>query len=175
MNLEHRTCLDLRATGQRKLAGYAATFNTRAAIGPFSERIAPGAFSATLSKGADVRALVDHDPGKLLARTSSGTLRLSEDSKGLAFELDLPDTTLGNDILTMVQRRDINSLSFGFTMPAGGDEWPNSTTRILRSVNLAEISVLHHLPAYSDTSISARSHGAAQHADQRRMFILGLL
>jgi HK97 family phage prohead protease len=173
--LEHRACLDLRAAGQRKLAGYAATFNTPASIGQFEERIARGAFAATLSKGADVRALVDHNPGLLLARTSSGTLRLNEDAKGLAFELDLPDTQLGRDILTMVQRRDINSLSFGFTMPAGGDTWPTPTTRILRNVNLAEISVLHHLPAYSDTSISARSRETARYADQRRLFVLGLI
>ena len=155
--LEHRACLDLRADGQRKLTGYAAVFNVAAAIGQFVEQIAPGAFSASLSSAADVRALVDHDPGKLLARTSSGTLRLNEDAKGLAFELDLPDTQLGNDVLTMVQRRDINSLSFGLTMSAGGDEWTTTTTRILRSVNLSEISVLHHLPAYSNTEISARS------------------
>ena len=173
--LEHRACLDLRAAGQRKLAGYAARFGSKANIGSFVEQIAPGAFNATLSKGVDVRALVDHDPGKLLARTSSGTLRLSEDTKGLAFELDLPDTQLGNDVLTMVQRRDINSLSFGFTMPAGGDDWPTPTTRILRSVNLAEISVLHHLPAYSDTSIQARSRLAHDAAQQRRLFVLGLL
>jgi phage head maturation protease len=58
---------------KRTLAGYAAVFNSEADIGGyFREVIAPGAFADTL-KEADVRALVDHDSGRLIGRKSNGT------------------------------------------------------------------------------------------------------
>mgnify|MGYP000905395436 CR=1 FL=1 len=84
--LEHRALpVELRARG-RRLEGYAATFNTPADIGGrFVETIARGAFAASLRTKGDILALVDHDPRLVLARTRSGTLRLSEDTRGLAF------------------------------------------------------------------------------------------
>ncbi|WP_319519907.1 HK97 family phage prohead protease [uncultured Martelella sp.] len=77
MNLEKRgLAAEIRAKG-RRLEGYAATFNNPAVIGgAFSETIAPGAFSGSLRSGRDVLALVDHDPGRVLARTRSHSLRL---------------------------------------------------------------------------------------------------
>ena len=99
--IERRAATELRASG-RKLEGYAATFGTPANVGGFSETIQAGAFRASLAAGADILALVDHDPGRLLARTASGTLRLAEDTRGLRFELDLPDTSLGRDMVTSV-------------------------------------------------------------------------
>ena len=97
---ERRAALEVRAAG-RRLEGYAAVFDSEAPIGAFRESIRPGAFRAALATGKDVLALVDHDPARLLGRTGSGTLRLSEDSRGLAFELDVPDTQLGRDILAL--------------------------------------------------------------------------
>src|SRR5262245_50758679 len=104
---------ELRARG-RRLEGYVATFGTRAQINEFTETIAPGAFHHTLASNKDVLALVDHDISKLLARRKSGTLRLSEDSRGLAFDLDLPATSLANDLLALAERNDIGGMSFGF-------------------------------------------------------------
>ena len=57
----------------------------------------------------------------MLARTKSGTLRLSEDSRGLAFDLDIPDTQAGRDILALAERGDIGGASFGFV--ATDEEW----------------------------------------------------
>jgi HK97 family phage prohead protease len=77
--LERRAfAAELRAKG-RRLEGYAATFGAEARIADFTETIAPGAFASTLAERADILALVDHDPGRVLARTRSGTLRLTED------------------------------------------------------------------------------------------------
>jgi hypothetical protein len=151
--------LELRAdVAGRKLAGYAARFSTPAEIegGSFTESIRSGAFRASLASGTDVLALVDHSPEKLLARTRSGTLRLREDGKGLAFELDVPATTLGNDVLAMVERGDMGGMSFGFRVAAGGDHWPDNRTRELRQVELVEVSVVHAFPAYEGTSVAAR-------------------
>jgi HK97 family phage prohead protease len=161
-DIERRaTVTEIRAAG-RKLAGYAAVFNTPADIGGnFTEIVRPSAFRATLAARSDVLALVDHDPSKLLGRTASGTLRLGEDSRGLSFELDVPATQLGNDLLLMCERGDLGGCSIGVRVAAGGEFWPDKRTRELRSVQLAEISIIHSWPAYPHTSVSARNRGGA--------------
>jgi HK97 family phage prohead protease len=106
-----------------------------------------------------VLALVDHDPNALLARTRSGTLKLAEDSRGLHFEIAVPDTTLGRDILTMCERRDLGGMSFGFH--ATDEAWPTPDRRELRAVDLVEISVVHAFPAYAQTTVAARSRALA--------------
>lgn len=152
---EVRAAAELRASG-RRLVGYVATFNTEATIGTFTETIKPGAFRASLASGADVLALADHDPKAVLGRTRSGTLKLSEDAKGLAFELALPDTQHGRDLLALAERGDLGGCSFGFTVPDGGDHW-SGDTRELRSVRLHEVSIVQSWPAYGQTSVEARS------------------
>lgn len=169
--MEKRIATEVRAEG-RRLSGYAATFNTETRIADFSETIAPGAFAASLRGQPDILALVDHDAGKVLARTKSGTLRLSEDSRGLVFSIDVPDTTLGRDLLAMAARSDLGGMSFGFTVPDGGDEW-HGEKRTLRNVVLHEISVVQSFPAYGGTSIQARSRQQRTEAD-RRLAILEL-
>lgn len=162
--IERRAATELRAVAGRKLAGYAATFGTPAAIGGFTETIRAGAFRASLASGKDTLALLDHEPTRLLARTGNGTLRLSEDARGLAYELDLPDTTLGRDVLAMAEARLLGGVSFGFRVPPGGDAWPARDTRELRAVELVEISIVQAFPAYSQTSVSARARALA-HAE----------
>ena len=151
--LERRSFPEVRADGPR-LEGYAATFGSEARIGSIVETIAPGAFRAALA--ADVLALLDHDPVKVLGRTRSGTLRLSEDSKGLAFSLDLPETQAGRDIQALAERGDLGGMSFRFVIPIGGEEW-DGERRTLLAVDLREISVVSAWPAYPDTSLALRS------------------
>ena len=168
-DIERRaTVTEIRAAG-RKLAGYAATFGTPADIDGFTETIRAGAFRATLAARSDVLALVDHDPGKLLGRTASGTLRLVEDGKGLSFEIDVPPTTLGNDVLAMAERHDLGGMSFGFRVSA--DHWPDKRTRELRAVELVEVSVVHAFPAYPGTVIAARDRRAQMSPAQRRRLV----
>lgn len=145
--------IEVRAKG-RRLEGHAALFGVEARIGTFSETIRAGAFKGSL--GRDVLALVDHDPGRVLARTRSGTLRLAEDTRGLAFDLDLPDTGIGRDVLAMAERGDLGGMSFGFTAEPGGEAW-NGSKRELRAVTLHEISVVLAWPAYQGTVVQARS------------------
>lgn len=145
--------LEVRAKG-RKLEGYAALFGVEARIGDFVETIAAGAFKT--SSREDVLALLDHDPARLLARTRSKTLRLTEDSKGLAFDLDVPDTSHGRDVLELAQRGDLGGMSFGFSVPADGEHWEGNK-RELRSVTLHEISVVSAWPAYAGTVVNARA------------------
>ncbi len=165
MTLEKRAAREVRAEG-RRLVGYAATFGTEARITDFVETIQRGAFARSLADGRDILALVDHDSGKVLARTKSGTLRLSEDDRGLRFELDVPDTTAGRDVLALAARGDLGGMSFGFTVDPDGEEW-RGDKRELRSVTLHEVSVVQSFPAYSGTSVSARARQHRTDADRR--------
>jgi HK97 family phage prohead protease len=152
---EVRAAEEIRAASGRRLEGYAAVFNVPAQIMDFRETIKPGAFRASLASGADVVALVDHDPSQLLARTKSGTLHLAEDARGLAFDLAVPDTQLGRDIITMAERGDLGGASFGFRVT--DEAWPSRGEREIRSVELAEISVVHSWPAYDQTTVNTRT------------------
>jgi HK97 family phage prohead protease len=144
--------LEVRARG-RKLEGYAALFGVEARVGGFTEVIKPGAFNGSLAR--DIVALVDHDPGRVLARTKSKTLRLAEDSRGLSFDLDLPSTSYANDVLALVEREDVGGMSFGFTVGDDGERW-SGKRRELRAVTLHEISVVSAWPAYEGTIVNAR-------------------
>lgn len=161
--IERRAFLEVRASG-RRLEGYAATFGNEAVFGDLVEVIAPGAFRDALA--ADVLALLDHEPMSVLGRTRSKTLRLSEDSRGLAFSLDLPDTQAGRDVEVLAQRNDLGGMSFGFIVPPGGDQW-NGNRRTLIKVDLREISVVSAWPAYPDTSLALRSAGRGDDVGRR--------
>ena len=147
------SALEVRASGGRRLVGYAATFGAEAKLGRVRETIAPGAFAGSLS--GDILALLDHDPGKVLGRTRSGSLKLHEDAKGLAFDLELPDTQAGADVLALATRGDLGGMSFGFVVPAGGESWQGER-RTLNRLELREISVVSAWPAYPDTSLALR-------------------
>src|SRR4051794_39876268 len=94
--VEVRAAAELRATS-RRLEGYASLFDVQTPIGEFVEIVTRGSYRASLASGADILALVDHRPDRLLARRSNRSLRLAEDSRGLHFSLDIPPTTLGAD------------------------------------------------------------------------------
>jgi HK97 family phage prohead protease len=167
--MERRAALELRATGGKaspRLAGYAAVFNAPSEdLGGFVEFVRPGAFTRSLaSNRADPLALVHHMPHLVLGRRSAGTLRLSEDSKGLAFEVDLPDTQAAHDLAVSVGRGDITGCSFAFRAAPGGDRWEMRGDQIVRElldVDLLEITITP-TPAYPDTSVARRSLEAFQ-------------
>lgn len=165
-----------RADGDKMtVAGYAATFGETADIGGyFREVIAPGAFTNTLNT-ADVRAYYGHDRQRLLGRSSAGTLRLKEDAKGLAVEIDLPDTTDGRDVRELIARGDITGMSFGFIVTH--DEWDMTgtvDTRTIHEVELLEVSVVSE-PAYEGTSIALRSRDDARKEKRQQNFSAAVL
>jgi uncharacterized protein len=138
--------------------GYAAVFNSDSEPLPFIERIKDGAFKKSLKSRQPIKMYMNHDSSMLLASTRSKTLRLEEDSRGLLVNADLPDTTVGRDLSVLMQRGDVDSMSFGFSVPAGGDSWSDDgMTRELRQVRLHEVSVVTGFPAYKATSATVRS------------------
>ena len=138
----------------RQLVGLAAPFHSPTAIADFREQIAPGAFARTLAENRDILALVDHDPGKVLGRTSTGSLDLRETERGLEYRLNLPDTTAGNDLRALAARGDLGGVSFGFRVVR--DSWQDDL-RTLQEVELHEVSIVQAWPAYPTTTVSLRS------------------
>jgi len=132
--------------------GYAAVFDSPSEPLPFTERIAPGAFIRSLKARNDIKILWNHDTGSVLGSTRAGTLKLTEDHLGLRVEAQLPNTTVGRDAAELLKRGDIDSMSFGFSVPRGGDEWnADGSERTLREVRLHEVSIVA-FPAYSATA-----------------------
>ena len=139
-------------------SGYAAVFNSDSEPLPFIERIMPGAFRKSLKSRNNIRMYLNHDSSMLLATSRAKTLRLMEDERGLKVEADLPDTTIGRDLSTLIQRGDVDSMSFGFSVPPKGDSWSDDgSVRELKEVRLYEVSVVTGFPAYQATSASVRS------------------
>ena len=94
-----------------------------------------------------------------MGRNKSGTLRLSEDEKGLAYEIEVPQTQTGRDLVESIRRGDITQNSFGFrVLPDGAErreESDGSLIRILKKVKLYDISPVTY-PAYPDTELALR-------------------
>lgn len=149
--------IEKREDGKRTARGYAALYNTESVdLGGFTERIAQGAFSRTL-QASDARALLNHNRDIVLGRQSAGTLRLSEDSRGLAFALDLPDTQAGRDLGVSIERGDIREMSFSFVTEA--DNWAKVAGKWLRTlldVDLLDVSPVA-FAAYPQTEIGMRA------------------
>lgn len=166
----------------RKIVGYAAKFMARSQdLGGFVEQIDSRAFTRTLSEGADVRALIDHNSSLILGRTVSGTLRLDTDSTGLLVEITPPDTSYARDLMVSLERGDVTQMSFAFVTKK--DQWQKEGTaniRTLLDVDLHDVSAVTY-PAYLDTEVGLRSlnqfHASQQDlaSQQQRLNLLKFL
>ena len=170
--LEFRSTGGLSSNG-KKLTGYAAIFNSEADLGGFVEVVRNGAFRKSLEGGTNIRALYHHQGDALLGTTRGGTLQLREDAHGLAFSLDLPDTTHGRDLAILVDRGDVAGCSFGFRVRDGGDRWEQRGGQLVRElldVDLVEITLTAD-PAYQDTTVAMRSRPAALSRDLNLLWL----
>lgn len=142
------------------LSGYAAVFNSWSEnLGGFREQIAPGAFKRSLKSRNDVKLLWNHETGEVLGSTRAGTLRLTEDERGLKVEANLPNTQRGRDAKVLIDRGDVSGFSFGFSVAEKGDTWnSDGNERTLKSVRLFEVS-LTPFPAYTATNGTASMRG----------------
>ncbi|MBA3735174.1 MAG: HK97 family phage prohead protease [Actinobacteria bacterium] len=144
-------------TRGRTVAGYAAVYGALSEdLGGYREKIAPGAFESVL--GADVRALLNHDANEVLGRTKAGTLRLFDEQRGLRFELDLPDSPLGENVRAAVKRGDVDGASFRFEV--GEEDWAGEVRTIKSVKALHDITVATY-PAYAAASVELRTRQEA--------------
>lgn len=170
MKQERRTLhsefrVEQREDGKKLIRGHAAVFNSETDLGWFRERIAPGAFSESIGKD-DVRALFNHDENFILGRNTAGTLTMREDERGLYVEIDPPDTQVGRDLVTSIERGDISQMSFGFQTIK--DSWETEENaakdlRTLEKVKLWDVSPVT-FPAYQETDVAVRSHECWSHS-----------
>lgn len=165
MNREIRAGIpaEIRAEdGGIKVEGYAAVFGQETDIGGmFREVIERGAFKEAIGRD-DVVFLINHE-GLPLARTRSGTLRLSEDDHGLKIETSLdPDDPDVKSIAGKMRRGDLDKMSFAFFPDV--QEWDDSGETPLRTIkraSLFDVSIVT-TPAYDGTEIALRSLEAAR-------------
>ena len=134
-NFERRSFvkIDTRADekdGKKYIEGHAALFNEETTIGNFREYIAPSAFADVLND--DVRVLFNHDPNQILASTANNTAQIKEADKGLYYKFEVPDTSLGRDLYSLVQSGIINQSSFGFIIE--DEEWRNDSKGTIREI-----------------------------------------
>ena len=158
--------LEIRSDGNgMTFRGYAAVFNTPSQdLGGFKETIAPGAFSRSINAATngsrDIRMFLNHNQDVVLGSTRAGTLKLTQDQRGLLAEAQLPQSPWGQSVGEAVRRGDISSMSFGFVIDKSGvhDTWTNDhSQRTLHEVRLLEVSPVTGWPAYTATSASVRS------------------
>ena len=149
-NIETR--VDTNEEGKDLVVGHASVYDSRSNnLGGFYEFIDRGAFTEELIANSDVRALINHDPNLILARNTSGTLKLTADERGLKYEFEMPETSYGKDLAISMKRGDITQSSFAFTVAE--DDWStdadgNNIRTIKKIDRLYDVSPVTY-PAYN--------------------------
>lgn len=162
---EVRVASDAEATAGPKIQGYAAVFNEFYVLYEdpgflVRETIVPGAFTPVMSD--DVRCLFNHDADNVLGRTTSGTLVLAQDAKGLSYANVMDETRIGKDVYLFVKRGDVSGCSFAFIVRKATwdeEELDNGVTRWTRKIEemeqLFDVGPVTY-PAYEQTTVDAR-------------------
>ena len=169
-------CRDAQEDSPRIISGYAAVFNQVAQIGRwyrYKEQIASNAFEGC--NYDKCVACFNHNTDNILARYSSGTLKLSVDEVGLRFEFEVPNTTVGNDMYELVKRGDISQCSFAFVVAE--ESWKydeqnddNDLRTIEKIAELWDVSLVTY-PAYEGTSVDARSAEEESFMERKKEYL----
>lgn len=151
------TPLEVRNLESRTIGGLAIPFNRIVTIIPgLQEEFLPGSVSIH-TRGCFLFWF--HQPDQVLASVETGRLRLETRDDGVYYEAELPDTTLGNDLLKLIQLREVRGVSPGFAVD--DQRWTYGdriNTRHIVKCRVGELS-LTHLPAYPTSSIELRNQG----------------
>ena len=172
-NIENR--FETKEDGQEVVVGYGSIFNSRSEnLGGFYEYISPTAISQETIAKSDVRALINHDQNLILARSTTGTLDLTVDEKGLKYEFEIPEgLSYGKDLAINMKNGNINQSSFAFTV--GDDEWSTddegNDIRTITSIDrLYDVAVVTY-PAYSnaDSDLVVAQRGLAMYKEKQEI------
>lgn len=163
-NLEIRAISNDVQVDSRNITGYAVVFESNSEDLGFIERIMRGAITDDTIKKSDVFCLLNHDSTKVLARSKygEGSLKLELDERGLKYSFTAPNTDLGEELLEHLQRGEIDSSSFAFTvsLDEGSEKWYTvegvQHRDIYRIEALYDVSAVYQ-PAYQETTVSKRT------------------
>jgi HK97 family phage prohead protease len=149
------------ADGSSQLVGTAIVFDSPSQdLGGFTEIVKYEAMQKSLVRNDDVFMLWQHDSSQPLARTKTGTLNLTLTRTGLDFVATMPNSPLGQNAYQAVADGTVDSVSFGFTIAANGDNWlqdsQGNIVRELWDVEVSEISPVTWA-AYLAPSVDIRS------------------
>lgn len=154
----------------RSYSGYGIVFNSDSTplyinvpgegIVEVVERITPQ--SVADADMTDVFASYNHEYGKILGRTSAGTMTLETDERGIKYNFTVPDTTYGHDLIEVTRRGDIrgSSFTFSFDLDAGYEITERADGALVGSP--LKITQIHEMgpvvnPAYPQTTAESRS------------------
>ncbi len=154
--------------GRPRVEGYGAVFYDPADRGTeyqlwddCIERIDPTCFNRALAEKHPVRSCINHDPNMILARLDAGTLELRVDKKGLWYSAEIPDTSVGNDLIQNLDNGNYDGSSFRFDLT--GRRWEEEKVgerwiayRYLTDCTLYELGPVL-FPAYDATTAGKRS------------------
>ena len=105
--------------------------------------------------------------GKVVARLRNGTLALSITGHGLDMEADLSGTAAGQELYREIDGGYIDKMSFSFTVRASEYDAATHTRTIKKVRKLYDVSAVD-IPAYEETSLSARSFFEVEHSKEAK-------
>jgi Escherichia/Staphylococcus phage prohead protease len=150
----------------RTVRGYAAVYDSPwndALVEQtgYVEKIARGAFRTAMKSAGNVPLLREHDRRTMLATTRNKGLRLKDEPKGLYFEADLPNTTLGNDTLEEIRCGNVWGMSYGMASDPAKDSTytRNPNTRTINTIQRLLDVTLTWEPSYEAATVELRSQG----------------
>ncbi len=155
--------------GRTVIRGYAAVFQSDSQdLGGFYERILPGAFDDVMRTNPDVFGKYNHE--RVIGRTSSGTMKLSVDARGLRYEISPPKAAA--DVVELISRGDVRGSSFAFRTKGDSERWyKDDQGRMIREIRkfdfLGDAGPVDS-PAYlaTETYVSKRALDMARAEDQ---------
>jgi HK97 family phage prohead protease len=164
----------LAEENSRIVEGYAIVFNQqsrqlydKASKKVFTEIIDPRAVTKAFLDDQDVKMLYNHSNDMLLARSTFGygTLNYEIDEYGVKYRFEMPNTTVGNDVLELIRRGDVWGCSFAFSYAKDGvrDEKRNGQNfrTVIQMASIDDFSIVVD-PAYLGTYVTTREFSAPE-------------
>ena len=166
--------VEYRGEEDGRVEGIASRVEEWYDLGYFEERVSKGAFDSVLKD--DVRALFNHDPNLVLARTKSKTLELTTDKEGnLVYRYKTPDRSYAKDLEDSIKSGDVDQSSFAFRVAEEKWEWRDENEKIdkdrrtiLKFEKLYDVSPVTY-PASPSTSVAKRS--ISNHEEEKKKAI----
>ena len=165
---------ELRSENEgRHISGKAISFDTESNDIGFIEILHRGCISQELIDSSNIVFLYNHDYNQVIARANKGkgTLNIDLRDDGVYFDLEVPNTTMGNDLLENIRLGNITQCSFGFNYANEegaykdekiGDVWYRNVYKIGELFDLSAVTY----PAYDDTYVNARMQERSKMEDK---------